>query len=287
MQFENRQPPEGINVTPVHPLVQFIKLLLGAALFIVLVVIFLQFTGSWLAKRIPFRYEAALMKNVDVEFGDPAVSPEMTEYLNLLANQVAVHLPLPEDNSVRVHYNSEGVFNAFATIGGNVTFYKGLLEKIPHENALAMVMAHEMAHVVHRDPIAGLGGGIASMLALLVITGQSESSFAGRFLTQTGGITGMQFTRQMENAADRAALSAVGGLYGHVAGADALFQLIADEHGDSSVPTWLARFASTHPLDTDRITHFRDQAQTEHLSLTGDITALPIGFQRWLEVDGG
>ena len=51
-----------------------------------------------------------------------------------------------------MHYDPGGTFNAYATAGGQLVFYRGLLEAMPHENALATVVAHEIAHVAHRDP---------------------------------------------------------------------------------------------------------------------------------------
>ena len=38
-------------------------------------------------------------------------------------------------------------------------FFKGLVERLKSEQALAMVMAHEIAHIVNRDPITALGRG--------------------------------------------------------------------------------------------------------------------------------
>ena len=91
-----------------------------------------------------------------------------------------------EGMAVTVHYDPAGTVNAFATAGGNLVFYRGLLERMPHENALAMVVAHEIAHVLHRDPLAALGGGVASTVALLVLTGNAGSRAASEALEQRG-----------------------------------------------------------------------------------------------------
>jgi len=285
MRYENRQPPEGINITEEHPLKQFLKLLLAAAILIVLLITALQFSGAWLAKRLPFSVEQRLMQKIDIPFGDENASPEMVAYLNELAAKVSANLPLPEDMATDVHYSSDNVFNAFATIGGNLLFYRGLLERMPNENALAMVMAHEVAHIMHRDPVAGLGGGLASMTALLLFTGNAGTGAAGQLLSHTGGITSMQFTRGMENAADRAALRAVAETYGHVNGADALFKLIGEQRGDRVTPEWLDRFMSTHPLDNDRIERITEQASENGWSTEGELTPLPAGFESWLTQD--
>jgi len=281
MQYENRQPEEGINVAKDHPLRQFIQLAIGALILVVMLVVFLQVSGAWLAKRIPFSFELAVMQELDVEFGNKARYPEITAYLNNLAKQMSQHMNLPEGMQITVHYSDQDVFNAFATVGGNLLFYKGLLEDMPDENTLAMVMAHEIAHVVHRDPVASLGGGVASTLALLAITG--GSSTAGSVLNSAGTITSMRFTRSMESAADESALVALHQKYGHLNGAQALFDMFVQARGVQDRPAEvLEGFLSTHPRDQDRIDYVQERANAEGWSLQGEPTLLPEGFERWL-----
>jgi len=141
MQYENRQPEEGINVSNEHPLKLFIQLGVGALILVVALVVFLQVSGSFVAKRIPFGFELAVMNELDIDFGDNENHPQMVEYLNALSTRVIEHMELPDDMRITVHYNAQNIFNAFATVGGNVMFYKGLLEDMPDENTLAMVMA--------------------------------------------------------------------------------------------------------------------------------------------------
>jgi len=283
VRYENRQSPEGINVSKVNPLTQFLKLLVSAAILVVLLVVVLNFFGSTLAKRIPFKYEVQLMSNLEVSLSEVDPSAEIVVYLNELASRLESHLPLSDEKQVFVHYKDEPVFNAFATMGGNLLFYRGLLEKMPNENALAMVMAHEMAHINHRDPISGVGGGVASMIALSMVTG--DTGFAGNLLTQAGTVTATQFTRKMESAADTAALGAVNGLYGHVNGASSLFEIMGNIQSDNeSVPDWLERFAATHPLSNDRVESVAKTAQHQGWSIDGKLTPLPDSFLDWLEV---
>lgn len=285
MRYENRQPPEGINVTGEHPLRQFLRLVVAALVLLVIVVVTLQFVGAFAAKRVPFSFERRVVERMDIDFGEAEASPEMLGYLNDLAARLMAEMPIPEGMDVTVHYSPEDTFNAFATVGGNLLFYKGLLARLPHENALAMVLAHEIAHVLHRDPLAGLGGGVASAVALAMLTGNAGTGVAGEVLGRAGVLTGMQFTRRMEEAADRVALAAVARTYGHVGGADELFRLIAEKRGASRVPDWIGRFTSTHPLDADRIRAIAERAAASGWSTEGETTPLPAGFDDWLSAD--
>lgn len=283
MQYENRQPAESINVTRQSPLKQFFKLLLAAAVLIVLIAVVLQVSGGWLGKRIPFKLELAIMQELDVEFSSGSRTEKINTYLNELSARVAAHMDLPEGMSVRVHYNQDDVFNAFATIGGNLIFYKGLLEQLPDENSLALVMAHEMAHVKHRDPMASLGGGVASTVALMALTGSTGSNLAGNVLGNAGVLTRVQFTRSMEEQADRAALSALHAMYGHINGATGVFEKfkLAGESRNAAVD-YFERFLRTHPLGQDRMDSVNERAQKEGWLADGAITPLPNDFTDWL-----
>ncbi len=284
MRYENRQPPEGINITRVNPYTQFFKLLLAATLFLVLLVVALQFLGGFMAKRVPFTYEKQVSDKLGIDLNSAGASPEMIRYLNELAIRVSPGMQLGESVAVDVHYNSENVFNAFATMGGNLVFYRGLLKEIPHENALAMVMAHEIAHINHRDPMAALGGGVTSLIFTSFITG--SSGLAERFLNKATTLTSMQFTRSMESAADEAALRGVNALYGHVNGAADLFEVMGDLTGDTNRnPNILERFATTHPLRDDRIGAIVSLAKDNEWTLEGKLTPLPAEFWQWLNVD--
>lgn len=287
MRYENRLPPEGINTSLVHPLKQFGQLAIGAIVLVVILVAVLQFSGSFLAKRIPFSYELAVMERLDISMGEPQKYPELTLYLNDLAARISANLPLPEGMAVKVHFDSDDVFNAFATVGGNLLFYRGLVSRMLNENTLAMVMAHEISHVLHRDPVAALGGGVVSTIALLGLTGSAGTGMAGQVLNNAGMLTSVQFTRKMEVAADEEALAAVNALYGHVRGASSLFELFSASRGESSSkkkPAWLERFFSTHPRDADRIGSIARIAAENHWQTEGELTPLPADFRRWLAV---
>lgn len=286
MRYENRQPPEGINTSQVHPLRQFLQLAISALVLVVVLVVFLQYAGSFMARRVPFSYEQRVMERLDIEMGEAARYPQMNAYLNELAARVSAQLPMPEGMSVVVHYDSEDIFNAFATVGGNLQFYRGLLSRMPNENTLAMVMAHEISHVMHRDPVAALGGGIASTIALLGLTGNAGTGMAGQLMNHAGILTSVQFTRSMEIAADDAALAAINGLYGHVNGASTLFELFSASRGNDKPrqgQQWLERFISTHPLDEDRIQRISEHAREQQWRSDGELTPLPADFKRWLE----
>jgi hypothetical protein len=76
-------------------------------------------------------------------------APAMTAYLeSVMAKLFAV---APEDGiPVRIYIQDSGQLNAFAHNDGSIALPLGVLENIEHEDELAFVLAHELAHVIYR-----------------------------------------------------------------------------------------------------------------------------------------
>ena len=161
MSFENPKIPEGINVSQEHPLKEFFQLGVGILLVVAAIVLVLHFLVGYLVRFLPFEYEKSMVDHLEVLQVVP--SPQQKR-LQSLADDLVPLMDLPDGMSITVHYSDDPTVNAFATVGGHVFMFKGLLEKMPSEDALAMVMAHEIAHVKHRHPIVALGKGVALSL---------------------------------------------------------------------------------------------------------------------------
>ena len=173
--------------------------------------------------------------------------------MQALARELAAGMALPRGMTVDVHLVREDVPNAFATLGGHVLVTEGLYRRLPSENALAMVLAHELAHLRARDPIAAAGGGAALTLLLLALGGDAEA-----LAPQLARLVQLGYSRQAEARADEAAIAALLGHYGHAGGAAGLFEALADYDGAGrELPALLA----THPADAARIARLQEAAR--------------------------
>ncbi len=252
MKYENPELPEGINVGDEHPLKEFFLLAVGALAAVVLLVALLAWSAQYLAQFIPFRVEQALAEKVAVALdrneGFVAGAADIQQYLDDLATRIAKAEGLPEEMAITVHYVEDETINAFATLGGHIFILSGLVARLPNENALAMVVAHEIAHVKHRDPIVALGRGLTISVALATLAGLTDSSLLEGVLNQAGVITALKFNRTQEEAADDAAIEALGRIYGHVHGAGELFEIL--RAGSGVEPP---AFFSTHPVTDERV----------------------------------
>ncbi len=273
VQYENPEIPEGINTSKDHPLKELVWLVVGLILVSLLVMAVLAFMARLLVPLVPFSYEQEIAA-VFVDRLDDADGP-VAQYLQALADELSLSLDLPAGMSVQMHYMDDDPVNAYATLGGHIVVFRGLLEAMPSENALAMVVAHEIAHIKHRDPIEALGRGVLLGVVWSVVTGTSGSDTGGRVLGETGLLTLLSFSRAQERAADQEAIRAVEKRYGHIAGAGALFERLEKEQPGSDSP--VLEFFSSHPRSQDRSADIERLAGASGWWTEGEVTPLP-GF---------
>ena len=298
MQFENRQPDEGINAQPEHLGREAIWLIVGAIGCLIGLVLLADVGARWLAPRLPFSLEQALAERMEGE--PPKLSSQeraANAALQALADRLRAPLGMSDDISVQVRVDDSEVLNAYATVGGRIVIHRGLLRRLQGEDELGALLAHEMAHVQHRHVAASLGRGLAIGLVLSVVSADAGGQVAGVLLEQTGGLLMRGHGRDHEREADASAMRAAASLHGHVGGVIGLFERISSARGtpqgcdvgegghrsDSpespgrEVPTWL----STHPSDGDRTAAVRAWALDKGVPLRGVSPGMHPALMAW------
>jgi predicted Zn-dependent protease len=271
LEYSSPEIPEGINYSKTHPLVEFAYLAGGVLGGLFLLLLALGFFADRLAHHIPYSVEQDIRLLVPE---DNAATPELQTYLDGLARRIVAHQALPEDMVITVHYVDGDMVNAYATLGGHVVLFRGLLERLPNENALATVMAHEIAHIKHRHVIRSLGSALVVGVVVSVFSSSLGDTLIAGVIGDTGELTGLKFSRSHETEADTTALATLRQLYGHVHGGEDLFEALQEEDGTAYVP----EFLSTHPDIERRIARIED----ETAGATPALTALPGEFESWL-----
>ncbi len=272
MSYENPQQPDGINVSKTHPLAEFFPLLTVVVVAVVGLVALLSLAAGSLARLVPFEYEQKIARVVAAELLPPGGTHTDTEgYLQGLAQRLATEMALPPGMQIHVHFEDDDTVNAYATLGGHLVIFGGLLDRLPSENALALVVAHEIAHVKLRHPIVAMGRGATVSLVLGSLFGITDSS-AVRSLIEFLGVTStLSYNREQEREADDEAARAVLGVYGHLAGTEALFELFRNMAArDLARPP---EFLSTHPGTEERLARLK--ALAAELGVSGTVTPLP------------
>jgi Zn-dependent protease with chaperone function len=276
MKYSNPKIPEGINTSKEHPLKEFFILTTGVLGLIIVSVLLLGFFADKLAHYIPFEVE---QKIASEELLKVSETGPMQSYLESLVQRIVTVQQIPNNMPITVHYIDSDTINAFATLGGHVYMFRGLLEKLPNENSLIMVLAHEIAHIKHRHPIRSLGRGIIIGLALSMLSGSMGDMMSNQIISNTGMVTSLSFSREQERVSDKTALDTLMALYGHVLGAEQLFEVLQEPEGSMEMP----EFFSTHPLSDQRIKEIHAFAR-ETPSTHDEQQAIPLpdGFEHWL-----
>ncbi|WP_296417883.1 M48 family metallopeptidase [Pseudooctadecabacter sp.] len=111
------------------------------------------------------------------------------------------------ETPLTVHVLNHPMINAFALPGGYVVFFRGLIEEAGSPEEVAAVFAHEIGHVVARDPtrIALRSAGSIGVLGLLF--GDFAGGAVVLFLAEQ--IIRADYTQQAEAAADTFAHAAL------------------------------------------------------------------------------
>ena len=275
MRLENRAPEETVNYADEHPLKEFALLVIGVLGAIALGAALLGFFAGELAARVPFATEREYARGIAERFEQAKLTPaqrETRDALRALAAKLAAAMPLPPEISVSTHYADEPTVNAMATLGGQLVFYRGLLHKLESEEAVAMVLAHEIAHVRLRHPAAAMGRGVAVGLVLSAVSVGAGRSLGGDAVQRAAVRPLLTSSRDQERDADQLALGALVGVYGHAGGAAEVFKALA-----AAVPGEGARLAilQTHPLTEERIARLQALARERGWPLDGPRTPLP------------
>ncbi|MDR1044505.1 MAG: M48 family metallopeptidase [Candidatus Adiutrix sp.] len=267
--YANPQIPESLSSANEKQLRSFGLTVLQTLAALAAVLIVLELAARFLAPLTPFSWERRLAPDYFTRPA-PAGSREaaIEAGLKTLSERLAAALEMPPDYELTIHYRDDPLVNALAGFGGHIIIFRGLLEKMESEDALAAVLAHEMAHVRHRDPVKGLVR-LVGLTLTLALAGSGAASDLGQALA---GVSLLSYSRRQETAADAAATLALGRLYGHSQGFEDCFRILSRAaEGLPQAPEIL----SSHPDTLKRLRASRDLAAGSGFPSRGRVTGLP------------
>ena len=273
MVYQPKEMPEDINVTPVHPLVNFAHLLGTVAVVSALIYFCLGAISTSLVTRISPELETKIGRQILSTI--PTVSSKANLQQRQYLQSVLTSVSDPNNNSLplTIHIQTSQLPNAMIIPGGHIIVTTALLKEAESENELAFVLAHELGHHVAKDALKGLG---RSLVLITVASALGMGGVNADFVGLTGSVTNLHYSRQQESAADVYALSAIVNLYGHGEGSLDFFKRIQIEQRDPRGK--LSAYLSSHPLTQARIDYLHQIADRKRWQMTGKETKLPEWF---------
>ncbi|MDU0372727.1 M48 family metalloprotease [Hymenobacter endophyticus] len=144
--------------------------------------------------------------------------------------------------------------NAFATPGGHIYVFTGLVKFLDNENQLAGVLGHEIAHADRRHSTQMLQKQYGTSLLLGLLLGNRSS---GQLVQIAAGLGQLKFSRAYEVEADKYSTIYLNGTRYYACDGAAGFFIKAEKQGSGGTP----EFMSTHPNPGSRITSIQKSAQ--------------------------
>lgn len=141
--------------------------------------------------------------------------------------------------------------NAFATPGGYIYVYTGLIKFLDSEDELAGVMGHEIAHAARRHSTQQMTKTYGLQMLVSVVTGKSDP---GTIQQIALGLASLKFGRAHESEADEYSVRYLCGTSYNSAGAAGFFRKM---EGAQRPPDFL----STHPNPGNRVQEIDNKAK--------------------------
>lgn len=250
MKYTPVLPEHNDNVTQEHPLKDFLLILGALAALALLGFFLLGLLIDTVVDRMEPGSEAALTRiiaaNMPAEPARAQAADGRQAQLQELVDSLRPCIGLAGPAQVRLMASKTP--NAMVVPGGTMYVFAGLLEHVKSENGLAFVLAHELAHLDHRDHLRVLGRGIVLYGLAALVTGDN-SALAG-VLAPAHQFGESSYSRSRESAADAAALRVLHCRYGHAGGATEFFTALRGKHG-SDIPG--SHYFASHPALEARI----------------------------------
>jgi predicted Zn-dependent protease len=189
-------------------------------------------------------------------------NPALTAYLNQICGAITINSPRPNIyNGYHVAILDSNEINAFATSGGHIFVTRGLIAAAKSEDALAAVIAHEVAHIQLQHSIKAIK--TSRITQALLVTGASTAGAATGYdvneLTDVFNesigeiVTTMVnsgYSQRQEFDADETAMSLLASTRYSASGLIDMLRELSTIQGGSS-----GGFSKTHPTPAQRISN--------------------------------
>ena len=184
---------------------------------------------------------------------DPLRFPESYAYIQNMVNTIleSGEVSYREEFPWKVYIiKDDNTLNAFATPGGYIYVYTGLIKYLETEGDLAGVLGHEIAHADLRHSSRQLQKAHGLNIILSLLVGGDNESIISQIVAQFAGqLAGLRFSREYEKEADARSVDYLAQTPYPCNGAGMFFKKLEQEENGSRVPAFL----STHPNPENRV----------------------------------
>jgi predicted Zn-dependent protease len=168
--------------------------------------------------------------------------------------------------------------NAFATPGGYVYIYTGLLKLMESEAELAAVTAHEVSHIVARHGVKRLQQALGLSVLLELVTGESDSKTLETAIALGLSIALSGYSRSNEREADEFGIHYMTLAGFNPQGTSSMFERLASVSPGQR--NFFENMFATHPETNERISNAKAQMR----QYSDEILSRDIGESRYKQM---
>lgn len=280
MKYVPKEITEEVNITPVHPLVNLAYLIGTVSLGILIIYALLGLVAGQIVSRIGPKKEeqigALLVQGLPFQTIE---NDSRVNYLNELAASLQEDLEKTQLGpatypDLKVQILDTPIENAMVTAGSYLFVTDGLLNEVQSENELAFVMAHEMGHLHHRDPLNALGRSLV-WVTILSLLGFSPSQNSVVVPNNAFNLAELNHSRGQETDADDYAIALILARYGHGEHSLDFFRRMQLKELDLGLFNTVTEWQQTHPLSSARIQRLEALFEQNNWAVEGEAIALP------------
>lgn len=185
---------------------------------------------------------------------DSANNPEAYAHLYRIRNTILEDAVINYKNTFRWQMriiDNDSTLNAFATPGGYIYFYSGLIRFLENEADFAGVMAHEIAHAARRHSTKQMTQQFGLSLLVNLALGKNP----GKLAQIAAGLANLSFTRSDEKEADKFGVRYLNPTPYDARGVAGFFEKLEAQGQGSGTP----QFLRTHPKPENRVENIREE----------------------------
>lgn len=209
---------------------------------------------------------------------------QATQYLQDIMNEIKLSKSLKHSDvfnyKIKIINDPKNI-NAFATAGGYVYIYTGLLKFVDNKAELASVIAHEMAHNDLRHASNRMttqyGIGVLSQIIMGTNPGQLEKIFAD--IATNLGI--LKNSRSDEYQADKYAYMYLKDTKYYPAGMKYFFNKVLAQEQNGSRPSSLEMLFATHPYSKDRVVAIENMEKADKIPAPTEATVQEADYKQF------
>jgi len=202
------------------------------------------------ATTIPIEYEQSFGKSIKESLiANNEVDSVKTKSLQSFYEK----LNYQSNYNVNLTVVNSAIQNAFATPGGNIVVFSGIIDRMKEPEELAALLGHELTHVNNRHSTKSIFRSLANVIVLSVLL-NDVNGITSLVIDNANSVHELSFSRSLEKEADTEAVNLMLTNYINPEGMLGLLEQLDKLNNGMDIP----EFLTTHPVTKNRIEYVEE-----------------------------